>query len=369
VRRGCQRSTQRLLGTEVGIKTVNPTRDQNQIGRYNGDMPDATFHCSPSPVASSFAEEERIVMLLSDTNEACAGLPSETFRLVISSPPYNIGKSYEKQISLEAYLAWQETVIVELVRLLKPGGSLCWQVGNYVNSGEVFPLDIYFYPLFKRLGLQLRNRLIWHYEHGLHASLRFSGRYETLLWFTKGSDYLFNLDAVRVPAKYPGKLHFQGKKKGMPSGNPLGKNPSDFWSYLADEWESGILKIPNVKANHPEKTSHPCQFPVELVERCVLALTEEDDWILDPFAGVGSTLIAATKNNRRAVGIDRDPDFCELAKKRVADLYAGTLKLRPLGKPVHVPTGKEKVSQVPQEWLQENLNNSNLTLSLGSDTN
>lgn len=318
-------------------------------GGYNGGMSEATPFLS-STVADAFDPAQTLVLLQSDTQAACAALPSEAFRLVVSSPPYNIGKSYEKQTSLGTYLSWQEAVITDLVRLLMPSGSLCWQVGNYVEDGEVFPLDVYFYPLFKKLGLQLRNRLIWHYEHGLHASRRFSGRYETLLWFTKGKDYVFNLDPVRVPAKYPGKLHFRGEKKGLPSGNPLGKNPSDFWTFLAEEWESGVLQIPNVKANHPEKTCHPCQFPVELVERCVLALTNEDDWVLDPFAGVGSTLIAAAKNNRRAVGIDRDAEYCSTAKARVADLYAGKLKLRPLGKPVHVPSGREKVARIPQAW-------------------
>jgi len=273
------------------------------------------------------------------------------FSLIISSPPYNIGKSYEKQTGLDQYLVWQEAVITDLVRLLKPGGSFCWQVGNYVDSGEVFPLDIHFYPLFKGLGLQLRNRIVWHFDHGLHATFRFSGRYETLLWFTKGKEYTFNLDSVRVPAKYPGKLHFKGDKKGLPSGNPLGKNPSDFWTLLAQEWETGIWEIPNVKANHPEKTCHPCQFPVELVERCVLALTNEDEWVLDPFAGVGSTLLAAVRHNRRAVGIDRDAEYISLAQQRIADYHAGRLKLRPLGKPVHKPTGKEKVAQMPLEWL------------------
>lgn len=304
-------------------------------------------------VADIFSPQERLVMLHSDVQEACQGLPSEFFSLIISSPPYNLGKIYEKQTGLEQYLAWQESVISDLVCLLKPGGSLCWQVGNYVDQGEIFPLDIYFYPIFKRLGLCLRNRIIWHFEHGLHASLRFSGRYETLLWFTKGENYTFNLDSVRVPAKYPGKLHFKGEKKGQPSGNPLGKNPSDFWAFLVEEWEEGIWNIPNVKSNHPEKTYHPCQFPVELVERCVLALTNEDDWVLDPFAGVGSTLIAATKQDRRVVGIDRDADYCAETKRRVADYYDGNLKLRPLGKPVHIPSGKEKVAQIPLEWLQE----------------
>ncbi len=310
------------------------------------DAPEISLH-------ETFSPDQPLSMLNAETLEACGSLPKEFFSLIITSPPYNIGKQYEKQVMLDQYLDSQRQIIEKLVPLLKPTGSLCWQVGNYVDGGEIFPLDIFFYPLFRDLGLKLRNRIVWHFEHGLHASLRFSGRYETLLWFTKSDDYVFNLDAVRVPSKYPGKLHFKGDKKGSPSGNPLGKNPSDFWQALAEEWEEGVWEIPNVKANHCEKTAHPCQFPVELVERCVLALTNEDDWILDPFAGVGSSLIAAAKWKRRAVGIERDPEFCRIAKERVADLRAGKLKLRPLGKPVHVPTGREKVAQMPLEWLEK----------------
>ncbi len=301
-------------------------------------------------VSDQFGLDQRLVMLQADTLEACSRLPDSLFSLIITSPPYNIGKSYEKEIGLNEYLDWQATTIAQLVRLLKPTGSICWQVGNYVDDGEVFPLDIHFYPIFKRLGLQLRNCIVWHFEHGLHASHRFSGRYETVLWFTKSSDYKFNLDPVRVPSKYPGKLHFKGEKRGLPSGNPLGKNPSDFWSFLAEEWETGVWDIPNVKSNHPEKSSHPCQFPVELVERCVLAMTDEDDWVLDPFAGVGSTLIAAAKNNRRAVGIDREEEYCTLARRRISDYYAGRLKLRQIGTPIHQPSGKEKVAQIPLQW-------------------
>jgi adenine-specific DNA-methyltransferase len=303
-------------------------------------------------VFSQFSPEYRLVALQADVMEACAQLPDELFSLIITSPPYNLGKRYERQVELQAYLDWQEAVIRELARLLKPSGSICWQIGNYVDDGEVFPLDIYFYPVFKKLGLKLRNRVIWHFDHGLHASRRFSGRYETLLWFTRTDDYLFNLDAVRVPAKYPGKLHYKGDKRGLPSGNPLGKNPSDFWEFLAAEWDTGVWEIPNVKSNHPEKTIHPCQFPVELVERCLLAMTNEDDWVLDPFSGVGSTLLAAMKNNRRAVGIDRDPEYCALAQQRIADFYAGRLKTRPMGKPVHKPSGREKVAQIPVQWLE-----------------
>jgi DNA modification methylase len=302
-------------------------------------------------IADNFSDKADVVVCQSDTLEACQHLPADTFSLIITSPPYNIGKAYEQQVELEHYLDLQSLVITELVRTLRDNGSIVWQVGNYVENGEVSPLDIYFYPIFKRLGMKLRNRIVWHFDHGLHASKRFSGRYEVLLWFTKSDDYIFNLDAVRVPAKYPGKRHYKGDKRGQLSGNPLGKNPSDFWTFVQNEWDLGIIDIPNVKSNHPEKTVHPCQFPIELVERCVLALTNPEDWVLDPFGGVGSSMIAAIKNQRKGMSIDRDPDYCALAKKRIEMFLNGELKLRPIGKPIHKPSGNEKVAQVPIEWL------------------
>lgn len=304
-------------------------------------------------IAAEFSADGHIVVAESDTLEALKKLPASSFKLAVSSPPYNIGKEYEKQIELQHYLDWQSEILKELARVVSDDGSIVWQVGNFVDDGEVFPLDIYFYPIIKALGLQLRNRIVWHFDHGLHATKRFSGRYEVLLWFTKSKDYTFNLDSVRVPSKYPGKLHYKGDKKGQPSGNPLGKNPSDYWAIISQEWENGIIEIPNVKSNHPEKTSHPCQFPIELIERCVLALTNENDWVIDPFGGVGSSLIAAIKNGRRGMVIDRDPQYIAITKERISAFQEGFLKIRPLGKPVHKPSGKEKVAQMPSEWLNE----------------
>lgn len=301
-------------------------------------------------VASSFDPDVDAVIAQGDCLKTLATLPNEFAKLIITSPPYNIGKSYEKATALNQYLDSLQPAIEQIVRVLSPEGSLCWQAGNYVQDGEVFPLDIYFYPIFKSLGLKLRNRIVWHFEHGLHASKRFSGRYETLLWFTKRDTYTFNLDPVRVPSKYPGKTHFKGEKRGQPSGNPLGKNPSDKWHIVAQDWETALWDIPNVKANHPEKTLHPCQFPIELVERCVLALTDEKDWVLDPFSGVGSALLAALKNRRRAMGCEKEEQYIKIARQRINDLYSGKLRYRPLGKPVHQPTGREKVAQIPLEW-------------------
>jgi adenine-specific DNA-methyltransferase len=298
-------------------------------------------------------------MVHGDSLEKLKKLEDKKFDLIITSPPYNIGKTYETKTSIEKYLETQEEIINELVRTLSEKGNFCWQVGNYIEKGEVFPLDIFYYQIFKKHGLKLRNRIIWHFGHGLHASNRFSGRYETILWFTKSDRYIFNLDAVRIPSKYPGKLHFKGPKKGQPSGNPLGKNPSDIWEIIQEDWETCLWDIPNVKSNHPEKTNHPCQFPIELVERCVLALTEEESWVLDPFAGVGSTILAAIKNNRNAIGIEKEKEYCKIAQTRINDLKEGKLKIRPINKPIHIPSKKDKVTQVPKEWLQLDLANGN----------
>lgn len=304
-------------------------------------------------IQDDFDQNSRIVFYSGNCLDAVRAMPAESIQLIITSPPYNVGKSYERSTVLEEYLETIKPVLDELVRLLSPQGSLCWQVGNYVDKGEVFPLDIFYYSILKELGLHLRNRIIWYFNHGLHASKRFSGRYETILWFTKTKEYKFNLDAVRVPSKYPGKRHFKGPKKGLPSCNPKGKNPSDIWEIVAQDWEKELWDIPNVKSNHPEKTIHPCQFPIELVQRCVLALTDEDDWVLDPFAGVGSALIGALIHNRRAMGCEKEPAYIETAKKRIQDYYAGILRIRPLGRPVHKPTGREKVCQIPKEWDRE----------------
>lgn len=301
-------------------------------------------------IADDFALTESIVLHHGDTAQFTRTIPDESIQLIITSPPYNIGKQYEVRQAIQSYLDQQSAVIDDLVRVLSPKGSICWQVGNYVENGEVFPLDVFFYHQFKQRGLKLRNRIIWHFQHGLHASKRLSGRYETILWFTKSDEYTFNLDPIRVPSKYPGKRHFKGPNKGLPSGNPLGKNPSDIWEFVAQEWDRQLWDIPNVKANHPEKTIHPCQFPIELVERCVLALTEEDDWVFDPYCGVGSSLIAAVKHNRRGAGCDKERDYIAAATERLNDFFAGTLPVRPLGKPVHTPTGRERVAQVPEEW-------------------
>jgi adenine-specific DNA-methyltransferase len=284
------------------------------------------LHHMPLDAARRLDVEPQAVMKCQDNLSFMRPFAAGSMNLIVTSPPYNIGKSYEARSSLNAYVEDQAKVISECVRLLSPDGSLCWQVGNHVQKGEIFPLDMVLYAVFRDLGLKLRNRIVWHFGHGLHCTKRLSGRYETILWLTKGDDYIFNLDPIRVPSKYPQKKYFKGPKVGQLSCNPLGKNPGDVWIF------------PNVKSNHVEKTIHPCQFPIELVERLVLSLTRPGDSVFDPYMGVGTSVVAALKHDRAAYGCDIVPEYVDVARDRVRQLRAGTLAARPMERPVYDPS-------------------------------
>jgi adenine-specific DNA-methyltransferase len=287
-------------------------------------------------IPSSFSLKNEVTLYHGDCLEFLQTIPDESIQLVVTSPPYNIGKEYEDVLDIGVYKTQQRQVIEECVRVLKPEGSICWEAGNYVSSGEIIPLDILLYDCFKDNGLKLRNRIVWHFGHGLHCRNRFSGRYETVSWFTKSDDYVFNLDPIRVPQKYPGKKHFKGPNRGEYSGNPKGKNPSDVWD------------IPNVKANHVEKTDHPCQFPVALVQRLVLSMTNEGDLVFDPFMGVGTTAVAAIINRRRAAGAETIKHYYDIAVDRIRKAFIGEIKIRP-DKPVYKPSQNSTLTINPWE--------------------
>ncbi len=298
-------------------------------------------------ISQKFNLSRHAVVYHGDCLELLNQIPDESMQLVVTSPPYNIGKEYERKLNLNLYLEQQASVIKECTRVLSEHGSICWQVGNYVDNGAIIPLDTVLYPIFSSLGLKMRNRIIWHFEHGLHCSRRLSGRYETIIWFTKSKNYVFNLDPVRIPQKYPGKKYFKGPKTGQYSCNPLGKNPGDIWL------------IPNVKSNHIEKTDHPCQFPVELVERLVLSMSNKGDWVLDPFLGTGSSIIAAVRHDRRGAGAETVKKYINLAIDRIKEEIKGTLRTRPMNKPIYDPktagnrlivppwTAQKKAEQMP----------------------
>ena len=290
-------------------------------------------------------KNQNAILYLGDCRNLLSKLRSNSVDLVITSPPYCMGKVYEKTTKTEDFIKNHEEILPEIVRITKKGGSICWQVGYHVKNGAVMPLDFLVHDIMKKIPeTSLRNRIIWSYGHGLHCANRFSGRHEVILWYTKDhgkkhDEYFFNLDQIRVPQKYPGKRFYKGMKKGQFSGNPLGKNPSDVWD------------IPNVKANHPEKTNHPCQFPVALAQRLIKGLSPKRGLVLDPFTGVGSTGVAASIEKRRFIGAEINKGYYKRAFDRILKASKGDLKIRPMDKPVLKPNQNMSVAKKPKHFV------------------
>jgi len=241
-----------------------------------------------------------------DCLDLLRGLPEGCVDLVVSSPPYNIGKEYEARKALEHYLEEQTVVLRECARVMKKNGSIFWQVGAFSDDGAIIPLDIKFFPILEGLGLIPRNRIIWIRQHGLHARKKFSCRHEAILWFTKSSKYTYNLESIRVPQKYQNKKHYRGDRKGELSCHPEGKNPEDIWVFR------------NVKHNHEEQTIHPCQFPEDLIARIVLAATNLGDVVLDPYMGAGTVAVVARDHGRHFLGAEQDERYHDVTMRRLS---------------------------------------------------
>lgn len=268
------------------------------------------------------------------------GLKPSSVDLVVTSPPYFMGKEYDRSISAADFEAEVRTLFPLLKRVLKPNGMICWQVGYHIENGVVLPLDWLIDRVFRKYSsVKLRNRIIWTFGHGEHCTRRFSGRHETILAYSLGDKFYFDLDAVRQPQKYPGKRHYKGPNKGELSGNPLGKNPGDVW------------EIPNVKSKHIEKTAHPCQFPVALAGRLIKAFCPPGGLVLDPYAGSGSTAVAAIMEGRQFAGCDISEAYVGIANERIEKLVRGELSVRP-DVPVMTPDMNSAVARRPDHFVQ-----------------
>lgn len=211
-------------------------------------------------------------------------LEAGSVQLVFTSPPYGIGKAYEKRQTVEDYVAGMRPIVLECARLVAPGGFIAWQVGYHVRNRRVTPIDALFYPLFAAAGLKLCRRIVWTFGHGLHCTHRFSGRHEMLMIFTRdpmAPDVVSRLEAL--------------------------DEHGDVW------------KVTNVKANHPERIGgHPCQFPLELPRRAIAALTAPGELVVDPFAGTGTTNVAARALGRNSIGVELDASYVAMAAARLA---------------------------------------------------
>jgi adenine-specific DNA-methyltransferase len=232
-------------------------------------------------------------------------IPAPFANLTVTSPPYNIGKEYEKILPLEEYLDWCESWITQIYRLTIDKGAFWLNLGyiSLTDRAKAIPLP---YLLWKRIPFFLVQEVIWNYGAGVAGKRFFSPRNEKLLWYVKdGADYTFNLDEVRDPdVKYPNQ-----KKNGKIKVNSLGKNPSDVW------------QIPKVTSgtdrSSKERTPHPAQFPKALIERVIKVSSNIDEMVFDPFLGSGTTAVTALELGRSVVGFETNVDYCRIAADRI----------------------------------------------------
>jgi adenine-specific DNA-methyltransferase len=253
---------------------------------------------------SEFCSSE-VMVYQADCIEGLSKLPSNLFDLTVTSPPYNIGKEYEQSLPLDKYLEWSEQWISQVHRT-STGNASFWLNLGYVsveNKGKAVPLP---YLLWPCVPFFLVQEVVWNYGAGVAARHSFSPRNEKFLWYVRDEEnYIFNLDSVRdKDVKYPNQ-----KKNGKLKCNPLGKNPTDVWNF--PKVTSGSFR------SSAERTPHPAQFPIAIIERIIEACTNEGDLILDPFMGSGTTAEAALKLGRKVIGFELRADYIEIAARRL----------------------------------------------------
>jgi adenine-specific DNA-methyltransferase len=252
-----------------------------------------------------------------DCINAMQSLPSQSINLAITSPPYNAGKAYEDISDLDAYLAFADHWIGEVSRLLTEDGGFWINVGYWKTSPKTTtPITYFLHPIALRHGLHLVQEVVWHYEGGLTYKRRFAHRTERWMWLAKDpKSFVWNLDAVRDPTL---------NRTRSRLNNPLGKNPTDYWYYDRVVGGSGASA---------EKTDHPCQFPVKMIERIVKACSNEGQTIIDPFGGSGTTAEAAVRNKRHAISIERDPTYHAISEGRLRRVSLNPVAGRTTKKP------------------------------------
>ena len=238
--------------------------------------------------------EQRVI--LGDALQEMQKLEAASVDLIVADPPYNLGKDYGNNHDIKGfddYLAFSKQWLSEACRLLKPNGTI------YVFMG--FRFISYLYNILDRdLGMFFNGWIVWHYTQGIGRTKGFSPRHDDILMFTKSSDYVFNLDDVRIPQKYYRERN-----------NMRGANPGDVWEFS------------HVHYCNENRQNHPTQKPEGLIERMVLASSHPNAVVLDPFLGSGTTLRVCQQLERQGIGIELNPDYVAMAQTRLQKPFSG----------------------------------------------
>ncbi len=257
-------------------------------------------------------------IITGDALEELKKLADNSVDLVIADPPYNLGKNYGNNIdkrTFDEYLDFSRNWLTETKRILKPTGSV------YVFMG--FRFISYLYNIFEQeLQMHFNGWITWHYTQGIGRTKGFSPRHDDILLFTKTDNFKFNLDSVRVPQKY-----FRERN------NMRGANPGDVWEFS------------HVHYCNSNRQNHPTQKPEGVIERMVLASSDENDFVIDPFAGSGTTLRVCQQTNRRCLGIEINPTFVSMIQTRLSSPFNGFDSIDP------------RMERVPMDLRQESVRN------------
>ena len=240
--------------------------------------------------------KNEIKILTGNAIEIMHNFESESVDLIIADPPYNLGKNYgngSDDKSFEDYIIFTKKWTKEAIRILKKNGTI------YIFMG--FRFISYLYQILEKdHSLNFINWICWHYTQGIGKKKGFSPRHDDILVFSKSTKYTFNLDAIRVPQKYYRSIN-----------NMRGANPGDVWEFSHIHYCQG------------NRQNHPTQKPEGLIERMVLASSNEGDLVIDPFSGSGTTLRVCQQLNRNCIGIELNDEYVKATKKRLLDKFKG----------------------------------------------
>lgn len=248
-----------------------------------------------------------IIYKFGDCRELIKDIPDNSIKMVVTSPPYNIKKSYGKYNDNVSIQEWEHLIFditKEIYRVLTPDGSFFLNVSPVPigKDKEILPLQCICYNIFKQNNFYLRNMITWTFNNMQNCINRLSGRYENILWGVKDlNNYIFNLDEIRIP-------YITQNDKRL-TGN--GRNPTDVWYFD---------RVNNM-TKQKLKLSHPTVYPLEMIERIIKMSTFENDTILDPFLGSGTTLLAAKNLNRNGIGFEIDKKYETEIKQRLNNEY------------------------------------------------
>ncbi len=263
-----------------------------------------------SVLGEPYWSDDRVALYHTDAVEALETMPAESVSLTVTSPPYNIGKEYERPLPVEDYVEWCANWIGGVHRATTREGAFWLNLGYISLPGRAKAIPIP-YLLWDKIRFHLVQEIVWNYGAGVAARTSFSPRNEKFLWYVKDLEaYSFNLDDVRDPdVKYPNQ-----RKNGKLKCNPLGKNPTDVWTF--PKVTSGTNR------SSPERTAHPAQFPEAVIERIIKATSAPGDLIFDPFVGSGTTASVARRLGRYAIGFEISEAY--LAQVAIPRLRAGS---------------------------------------------